>query len=111
MSVSTLATQGGKGPCDRKAETIKAHVRRYINEGHDVQTATDLRDAIQANGGVRGVRVALVDGNILSSMPAAKLDGISILNNFHFGPQGMTCWRAYGIGKGKLIPWSKLQGW
>ena len=31
--------QGGKGPCDRKAATIKAHVRRYINEGHDVLTA------------------------------------------------------------------------
>jgi len=31
--------QGRKGACDRKAATIKAHVRRYINEGHDLQTA------------------------------------------------------------------------
>ena len=28
--------QGGKGACDRKAASIKAHVRRYVNEGHDV---------------------------------------------------------------------------
>ena len=35
--------QGGKGPCDRKAATIKAHVRRYINKGHDVLTARDLK--------------------------------------------------------------------
>ena len=34
--------QGGKGPCERKAATIKAHVLRYINEGHDVVTADDL---------------------------------------------------------------------
>lgn len=25
--------QGGKGACDRKAATIKAHVRRYVSEG------------------------------------------------------------------------------
>ena len=31
--------QGGKGACDRKAATIKAHVRRQVNEGHDVQNA------------------------------------------------------------------------
>ena len=52
--------QGGKGPCDRKAATIKAYVRRYINEGHNVLTACDFRDAILSYGGVKGVRVALV---------------------------------------------------
>ena len=34
--------QGGKGPCDRKAATIKAHIRRFVDEGHDVITADDL---------------------------------------------------------------------
>ena len=38
--------QGGKGPCDRRAATMKAHVVRYINEGHDVFTADDLKEAI-----------------------------------------------------------------
>ena len=38
--------QGGKGPCDRKAATIKAHVLRYINEGHDVVTADDFKEAM-----------------------------------------------------------------
>ena len=36
--------QGGKGHCDRKAATIKAHARRYINEGHDVLTAVDFKE-------------------------------------------------------------------
>ena len=38
--------QGGKGPCDRRAATMKAHVLRYINEGHDVVSANELKQAI-----------------------------------------------------------------
>ena len=30
--------KGGKDPCNRKAANIKAHVRRFVNEGRDVQT-------------------------------------------------------------------------
>lgn len=54
--------QGGKGACDRKAATIKGHVRRHINEGHDVVTTADFKNAILSHGGVSGVRVALTDG-------------------------------------------------
>ena len=53
--------QGGKGPCDRRAATIKAHVRRFINEGHDVQIAEDLETAMLSAGGFTGIRVALDD--------------------------------------------------
>ena len=102
--------QGGKGSCDRKAATIKAHVRRYINEGHDVLTATGLRDAILSNGGVRGVRVALVDAGGVKPIEPIKLDGVSTLNNFCYSDEGIQVWRAYKIGQGKVIPWSKLQG-
>ena len=49
-----MTPQGGKGPCDRKAATIKAHVRRFINEGHDVQTARDLEAAMLSAGGLSG---------------------------------------------------------
>ena len=35
--------QGGIGACDRKAATIKAQVRRHINEGHDVQNASEFK--------------------------------------------------------------------
>ncbi|CAB4013395.1 Hypothetical predicted protein, partial [Paramuricea clavata] len=38
--------QEGKGACDRKAATVKGHVRRYINEGHDVATTEGFKDAI-----------------------------------------------------------------
>jgi hypothetical protein len=42
--------QGDKGPCDKKAATIKAHVRRYINEGHGVLTAAHLKEAMLSYG-------------------------------------------------------------
>ena len=53
--------QGGKGACDRKAANIKAHVRRYVNERHDVETASQFKEAMLTSGGVHGVRVAVVD--------------------------------------------------
>jgi hypothetical protein len=103
--------QGGKGCCDRKAATIKAHIRRYINEGHDVLTANDLRNAILSSGGVRGVRVTLVNGKELNALTqVSKLDGISTLHNFEFSKDGLSCWKAYNIGKGKLVTWIKLKG-
>ena len=101
--------QGGKGPCDRKAATIKAHVRRYINEGHDVTTAAHLRDAILSSGGVRGVRVVLIDASIIKPVETIKIDGISTLNDVLYKDQGLTVWKAYKIGKGKTLLYSDLQ--
>lgn len=102
--------QGGKGICDRKAATIKSHVRRYINEGHDVVNAKQLKDAILSNGGVRGVRVALVDGRDIKPLQSIKIVGISTLNNFVICNKEITAWKAYVIGEGKIIPWAKLEG-
>ena len=53
--------QGGKGAADRLAATCKAHVRIFINEGHDVTNATQLKDALVSHGGIDGVRVACLD--------------------------------------------------
>ena len=104
--------QGGKGPCDRKAATIKAHVRPYINEGHDVLTARDFKDAVLSYGGVKGVRVALVTD--ASQQPQQELSGrwsgISFLNNFLYQKDCVTVWKAFDIGQGNTIPWSQLQG-
>ena len=102
--------QGGKGVCDRKAATIKCHVRRYINEGHDAVNAAQLRDAILSNSGVSGVRVALVDAGGIKHLKPIKIVGISTLNNFVIDNKEITVWKAYDIGKGKVIPWAKLNG-
>ena len=104
--------QGGKGPCDRKAATIKAHVRRHINEDHDVQNAKDFKDAMLSNGGLHGVRVALVDASTEGKcvLPQVKLAGVSSLKNFHYSDKGVTVWRAFQVGPGKLINQSQIKG-
>ena len=39
---------------------MKARVRRYVNEGHNVVTAREFHDAMLSHRGIKGVRVALV---------------------------------------------------
>lgn len=102
--------QGGKGSCDRKAATIKAHVRRFVNEGHDVLTADDFRDAILSNNGVRGVRVAVVNCEFLAPAQPVKWEGVSSINNLSYQVTGVTVWKAYDVGKGKTILRTQLQG-
>ena len=40
----------------------------------------------------------------------SKLEGVSSLNNFHYGEECLTVWKAFDVGEGKTIPWSQLQG-
>lgn len=107
-SIDFCDPQGGKGAADRLAATCKSHVRRYINEGHDVTTADQLKEAITSHGGVQGVRVAAMQSiNENQGMPQ-KIQGISKLNNFKFEEtHKVRTWRAYGIGKGQLTALDK----
>ncbi|CAB3995040.1 Hypothetical predicted protein [Paramuricea clavata] len=100
--------QGGKGTCDRKAATVKGHVRRYINEGHDVATTEGFKDAILSHGGIHGVRVALVDNADCEISVVGKWDGISTLNNFSFDKDGKSIivWKSYDVGEGRKTKFS-----
>ena len=51
---------------------------------------------------LQGQNLVCVDG---------KLEGVSFLNNFHCDKKDITVWRAYDIGKGKVIPWARLKGY
>ena len=52
--------QAGKDVCDRRIATVKSHMRRYINEGRDIKTASDMKAAIDSYGGVKGCQAAVV---------------------------------------------------
>ena len=71
--------QGGKGPCDRKAEQIKRHVKQYINQGHSATTLADLKKAIKSNEGIPGVRVTVVPvAKTTVNTKTIKWEGISL---------------------------------
>ena len=59
--------QGGKGSCDRKATTIKSHMRTHLNSGHDIETASHMMTVIESSGAISGVRVT-----VRGPQPAAK---------------------------------------
>ena len=95
--------QGGKGAADRLAATCKSHVRLCINEGNDVTTAHQLKDALLSHGGIDGVRVVAVETIEDLVEDSRKIPTISKLNNFAFHDDSITAWRAYDVGKGKEI--------
>ena len=81
--------QGGKGVADRLAATCEAHIRRYVNEGNDVTTADQMKEAINSYDGVQGVRVAAMESIDETLEMTQKIPGISKLNNFAF--ETKTC--------------------
>ena len=100
--------QGGKGACDRKAATIKSHVHVHLNSGHDVETPQQLNAAIQSDGGIPCVRVALYESPGPRSTGAPKWEGISLLSNFRHEETGIRVWKGYKVGPGKLVPWERV---
>ncbi|XP_078372779.1 uncharacterized protein LOC144656433 [Oculina patagonica] len=95
--------QGGKGPADRLAATCKCHIRIHINEGHNVTTAHEMKEALLSHGGIAGVRVAVIPCIEEPSVLEQKIPGINKLNNFAFTDDGLLVYRAYGIGPGKSL--------
>ena len=100
--------QGGKGPCDRKAATVKSHMRTFLNSGNDIETVEQT--AIESGVGIRGIRVKLcaLDGPHKQG-PKLRWKGVSFVNNVTYEKKGMRVWRAYGIGKEKFLPWNDFQ--
>lgn len=100
--------QGGKGSCDRKAATVKNHMRIYLNSGQDVETPEQMKSAVGSSGGMPGVRVMLCNTeNIPKSVPV-KWEGVSVIHNIEYGNEGMRVWRSYAVGPGKFLPWSQF---
>ena len=101
--------QGGKGPCDRKAATIKSHMRIHLNSGNDIETPAQMKDAILSSGGVPAVNVTLCESVTASKMAPLKIKGVSFLNNIKYENGGIRVWRAFDIGPMKFIPQNNLQ--
>ena len=74
-------------------------------KGHDVENASQFKEAMLSSGGVHGVRVAVVDAVVCekSDEPEVRWDGVSSLNNFQYSNDQITVWRAYNVGKGKVV--------
>ena len=101
--------QGGKGPCDRKAASIKSHMRVYLNQGSNIDTAKEMVDAIQSLGGVPGVDVTLCSSSQIPKPSLnVKIEGVSLISNIEYNDGSLRIWKAYGIRPGKCVQLTKL---
>ena len=48
--------QFGKGPCGRKATSLKSHMRVHLNQGSNIDTSKEMLDAIRSSRGVQDRR-------------------------------------------------------
>ena len=102
--------QGGKGVCDRKAATIKSHMRVFLNSGNDIETPEQMFKAMVSFGGVPSLNVTLCELFTSVETPAFKIDGVRLLSNIEYSSEGIRVWRAYGIGPGKIVYQQKSSG-
>ena len=101
--------QSGKDVCDRRIASMKTHMRRWVNEGHDITTAEEIKIALESHEGVRGCRFAVVEiDKSTQNSQVKKIPGISFLNNFMFFDDGFRAWKAYQIGEGHFYLYSSL---
>ena len=101
--------QAGKDICDRKTAPMKAHIRRWVNEKHNVITAEDMKQALESHSGLKGCRAAVVEVDASKETGIDnKISGISFLNNFQFEENGIRAWKAYNVGPGRLLSYSYL---
>ena len=42
------------------------------------------------------------------SNKSTKWEKVSYVSNLHYSPDGIRTWRAYNIGPGKSVPWTKF---
>ncbi|CAF3854906.1 unnamed protein product [Rotaria sp. Silwood1] len=102
--------QGGKGACDRYAAVIKSHVRRYLNENHNVTNATEFVEACHSYKGVKGVlalNCKIVKDNSKKNKKCT-IKQITNYYNFEYRADGLLVHRSWNVGPGLLIYWSRL---
>ena len=100
--------QHGKDLCDRILCPMKAAIRRYCNEGHDIVTAHDMQVALDKRP-VQGTTAAVFCvSEEKETLKMKKIATYSSLHNFEFTPDGLRVWKAYNIGTGKLISWGSI---
>ena len=100
--------QQGKDICDRVLCPMKATIRKYCAEGHDIMTVADMREALKERP-VRGTTAAVsILDESSRNLQINKIKHFSEYHNFQYDEIGLWVWKAYAVGPGKLIPWQSL---
>ena len=96
--------QSGKDVCDRILCPLKASIRRYCNEGHDIITAQDMHTALKERPvhGTTATVCTIEQQN--NTLEISAISNYSKLHNFEFTTNAlMRVWKAFKIGPEKLL--------
>lgn len=100
--------QSGKDICDRILCPMKSAIRTYCNEGHNVLTAVNMRDALTQHP-VKGTTAAVsVVNESKKTLFVNKIEHFSSFHNFVYEDSGLRVWKCYSIGNGKYIPYDEI---
>ena len=81
----------------------------HLNQGNDIENATQMVDAMKSSNGTPGLNATLCDSLVTPSpLFQATLDGVSSLSNTEYEKKHLRVWKAYGIRSGKQIKMSSL---
>ena len=94
--------------CDRIISPLKSAVRRYCHEGHDILTASDMYEALQARQ-VKGTTAVVCEIDCKQTINVNRISNFSAFHNFSYGADGLRVSKAYDIGPGKQISWLDLK--
>ena len=100
--------QHGKDICDRIICPIKQALRRYCDEGNDIQSARDMREALLQRP-VQGVTASVCEVNEKrKTIDVTKIPNFSAYHNFEFEPNGIRVRKAYAVGQGKTVNYTDI---
>ena len=108
-SIDFNEAQKGKDQCDRDGAVVKRKLRSYVNSGHDVIDAVNVKEAVDAPPGIvknsKSCVIELDYNNI--ELEKVKIRDVSRYHYFKVEETGIRAWKLQGIGHGKLL---QLQG-
>ena len=100
--------QSGEDICHRILCPLKASIHKHCSEGHDILTASDMKEALKQHP-VSGTSASVnVVDKSRESLEVNKLDNFSAFHKFHFESSGIQALKAYHIGLGKIFPYKAL---
>ena len=100
--------QSGKDICDRILCPMKSSIRTYCNEGNDILTAVDMRDALMQHPVIGTTAAVSVVNESKKTLFKNKIEHFGSFHNFEYEDSGVSVWKCYGIGNGKHIPYGAI---
>ena len=93
-----------KDICDRIICPMKGALKKYFNEGNDILTAEDMRNALLQKHLKGATTTACMVDDLNTTLDLKKIKLFTRYHNISFENSGILVRRAYNIGPGKHIP-------